>query len=196
MLPTFGLSPFPNCTTASQAVTVNWSIQTTSTGGVAVVGWSDNARRGWHLAAGDDHLSAAPQQADVAVEPTAALRRRADERRAPRVVAQEKAAALLLAVLSPDQAQRYRSERRFEVRGSLGGRYEIRSGNAGNVVALSESGEVTARLCAHPELYSNGAYLPDADVALAQMLALTTDEAHFVATANVHWGRRPLVGAA
>ena len=34
-------------------------------------------------------------------------------------------------------------------------------------------------------------YLPNPDVALAQMLALVTDEEHFVRTANVHRGRRP-----
>jgi hypothetical protein len=42
----------------------------------------------------------------------------------------------------------------------------------------------------------NEHWLPDQDVALAQMLALTTDEAAFVRLANVHRGRRPVLAAA
>jgi hypothetical protein len=104
-----------------------------------------------------------------------------------------------LSLLSPEQQASYERDQAFVVIGSAGGIYRIRPGSAGNVdwIDPANSGhEVAGVLCAHPQLWTPDGSLPDPDVALAQMLALTTDEAGFVATANVHRGRRPLVAAA
>jgi hypothetical protein len=83
----------------------------------------------------------------------------------------------------------------FEVMGSAGGLYRIRRGTSGNVDWIDHDGSVGARLCAHPTMADG--WMPDQGVAVAQLLALTTDEAGFVRMANVHAGRRPahLVGA-
>lgn len=192
--------------TAAATTTTTWwtpatSIATTASTILLTPQWpGTTGGAGGYVGWGRAPLRPAPQLSEAERARLARERENAGQRRqarrAVRTVAQEKAAALLLAVLPPDEAARYQRERVFEVRGSLGGRYRIRPGNAGNVDALNETGEVTGRLCAHPRLWESGDQLPDADVALAQLLALTTDEAHFVRTANVHWGRRPPLAVA
>lgn len=102
---------------------------------------------------------------------------------------------MLLSLLTEAQVLQYRRDETFEVEGSAGGRYRISPGTNGNVEYLGPDGDVTARLCAHPELYGDGGRLPLADVALAQMLILATDERTFLRTANVHWGLRPQLAA-
>lgn len=88
----------------------------------------------------------------------------------------------------------YEADRVFEVIGSRGGRYRIRPGHMANVDALDPvTGEVTGRLCAHPDLWDGHGTLPDPDIALGQLLHLTTDEPGFCRLANVHGGRRPAV---
>jgi len=122
-----------------------------------------------------------------------------ERRRDEYAVATSRATALLLSLLSPEQRASYERDRTFMVIGSAGGIYRIRPGAMGNVdwIDPASSGrEVAGVLCAHPQLWTPDGTLPDPDVALAQMLALTTDEAGFIATANVHRGRRPMITAA
>jgi hypothetical protein len=116
------------------------------------------------------------------------LRQRERARRAERNAATARAEELLLMMLDEVQAAQYRMARTFDLVGSLGGRYRIHPGTMGNVDALDADGEWVGALCAHP---TGGLPLPD--VALAQMLHITTDERDFVATANVHRGRRPRI---
>jgi hypothetical protein len=100
---------------------------------------------------------------------------------AGRIRVNERAEALLLSLLGPDQARSYTEAGWFEVRGSAGGRFRIRRhGQAGNVDELpAAGGDRIASYCIHP---SGG--FPDADAHVAQFLALVTDEEGFRRTAN------------
>lgn len=113
---------------------------------------------------------------------------RAHQSQESRYQAHSRAAELLMSILDDEQRQRYEREGTFEVVGSLGHRYRIRPGSMGNVDWML-AGQVAGQLCAHP-LMDEGV-LPDPDVALSQLLALTTDEAAWLAYANVHSGERP-----
>jgi hypothetical protein len=114
------------------------------------------------------------------------------QQRAARLRAEARAEELLTALLSDEQLRTYRQHGWFEVRGSGGGRWRIRtSGQAGNVDLMPETGsERDASFCCHPP-----GQLPAADAHLAQMLHLVTDEDGFRRTANVAWRRRPLRAA-
>lgn len=117
-----------------------------------------------------------------------------DEQRRSRARVQDRAVELLRALLTPAQLAQYELDGAFEVVGSDGGRYRIRRGVSGNVRLLDPGGEEAAGLCAHPELRVHDddqqfvGHLPEADVAVGQMLLLQTDEAEFLRRANVHWG--------
>lgn len=114
------------------------------------------------------------------------------ERAERRTAAVQRATQTLLGILDDTQQAAYQADRTFEVIGSLGGRYRIRPGSTGNVDWIDpDTSQVGGVLCAHPILWDGHGHLPDPDVALAQMLALSTDEAYFVQAANVHRGRRP-----
>jgi hypothetical protein len=112
-----------------------------------------------------------------------------EERHQARIKAQSRAAELLLSLLPTDQRERYRLHGEFEIIGSAGNLYRIRRGSSGNIDWIEPDGAVGGRLCAHPTMRDG--WLPDADVALAQFLALTTNEPEFIRLANVHQGRRP-----
>jgi hypothetical protein len=112
-----------------------------------------------------------------------------NDRIAAQAAARTRARNTLLEFLTPEQRAEYEAHDHFVCIGSEGNRYRIERGNAGNVVYLDERGEMAGRLCAHPSMREH--WLPDEDVALAQMLALMTDERNFVRIANVHRGRAP-----
>ena len=97
-------------------------------------------------------------------------------------IAQDQANELLIELLSDEQQRTWIEQHWFEVVGSESGRvYRIRSGNTNNVVRLTEDQSQRERVfCAHPP------DIPDADVNLAQMLLLVTDEPAFLAVANSH----------
>jgi len=116
-----------------------------------------------------------------AVEAQHEAQRREQERRAERHQAGARAEALLLELLTEEQAASYTGRGYFEVRGSAGGRYRIRRrSQAGNVDLMPETGEVRlASFCCHPP-----GGLPLADAHLAQMLHLVTDEPGFRQVAN------------
>lgn len=117
------------------------------------------------------------------------IRQQQIQREANRVTAQSRAIDLLLTILPPEQHQRYRENEIIEVVGSHGNLYRIYPGSVGNVHWIKSDGTVGGRLCAHPDMVDG--WLPNADIALAQMLALQTNEAEFVRKANVHAGERP-----
>lgn len=119
-----------------------------------------------------------------------------DERTRTRNEATARAEAWLLTLLDDDQKRDYQQNGTFDIIGSHGGRYRIHQGSMGNVewiAPLTEANEATSSrqnmLCAHPNMRQG--WLPHADVAIGQMLALVTDEPEFLRLANVHSGRRP-----
>lgn len=129
-----------------------------------------------------------PEEEAARREREAERDRQMEERLRIRDEASGRARELLLALLDDTQRASYEETSSFEIVGSAGNRYRINRGANGNVLWLDDD-EVRGRLCAHPDFVDG--YLPDADVALAQMLALTTDEAAWLQRANVHAGRRP-----
>lgn len=121
-----------------------------------------------------------------------AQQRQREDRARARVLASDRASELLMSLLSDEQAHAYHLTGEFEVMGSAGGLYRVRRGTSGNIDWIDPEGQVGARLCAHPTMAQG--WMPEQDVAAAQVLALITDEPGFVRVANVHWGRRPPVG--
>jgi hypothetical protein len=130
-----------------------------------------------------------PEIVEARARDRAARVRFREEQELARVSAVRRADTLLLSLLSEEQQQAYRQHGSFEVIGSAGGRYRINQGSVGNVQWIDEHDQAAGRLCAHPDMDED--WLPDGDVALAQLLALTTDERAFLNVANVHAGRRP-----
>jgi len=178
-----GVNLYPGSTTATSSITMSvWPISYYEGGSYYAPLTVDTA----------EAPSARERRAAGRVE----ILRRQEDHAARRAVVNERAVALLLSVLDEVQAAQYRRDRTFEVIGSHGGRYRIRPGTMANVDALDPvSGAVTGRLCAHPRAWDGNGILPDADLALGQLLDLTTDEPGFCRTANVHVGRRPEVAA-
>lgn len=119
--------------------------------------------------------------ARLVAEAEIARQRYAEQQRLAEV-AQDQANELLIELLSDAQQRTWIEQHFFDVAGSESGRvYRIRSGNTNNVARLSEDGRRRERVfCAHPP------DIPDADVNLAQMLLLVTDEPAFLAVANSH----------
>lgn len=122
-----------------------------------------------------------------------ARRRRVSEARAREEAAQARARTLLRSVLTDVQWGLHSMGEPYHVLGSDGVTYLIEDGISGNIVALDSDGQAVTRYCVHPELWdeAHGAYLPTADVLVAQMLGLQTDAEAYLRKANVHWHRRP-----
>lgn len=134
-----------------------------------------------------------PSTPEQAAEYAQRALQREERRRAAhehRITAQGRATETLRSFMTPEQRADYDEHEHFFVEGSAGNLYRIDKGNAGNVMYCDR---VTRRplgsICAHPSMAEQ--WIPDQDVALAQMLALMTDEPRFTAIANVHWGLRP-----
>lgn len=109
-------------------------------------------------------------------------------RRAARV----RARALLFEFLDETQRAQYEDDETFYFRGSHGTRYLLTPGTNGNVQWLDAEDNIGGVLCAHPRPYdSEGQRIPDADLHLGQLFALTTNELDWLEVANVHRGRRP-----
>lgn len=169
---------------------VNWGTMTMGTGGTTI------AYAPLQTPYYDPPRYAPPVQRTITPEEEAdraARLLRQQQQRRDRIAAQESARTrarnTLLEFLTPEQRTEYEAHDHFVCTGSEGNRYRIERGSAGNVVYLDERGEAAGRLCAHPSMSEH--WLPDQDVALAQMLALMTNERNFVRIANVHRGRAP-----
>lgn len=109
-------------------------------------------------------------------------RRDQEERRELARQAQARAEELLVALLTDEQAASRREHGWFAVRGSASKRvYRIHAtGIANNVDRLGDDGKRERVFCAHPP------GVPAADVHLAQLLSLATDEDAFLRVANSH----------
>lgn len=115
------------------------------------------------------------------------FRKEAEERRLAEQVAEE----LLASLLSQEQQNTRRLYGYFDVVGADGNSYRIHRGTSGNVQWIDDEGDRLASYCAHPQ-----GYLPEADVHVAQMLALQADPDAFFAQANIHGADRNLVSDA
>jgi hypothetical protein len=94
--------------------------------------------------------------------------------------AEEKALALLLSWLSPEQAQQYNSQRHFEVVGSdTGTRYRILHGHMANIDQLDATGKKVCRWCVVPT-----GSLAAGDCMLAQKIALEAFETKVLSISN------------
>lgn len=93
--------------------------------------------------------------------------------------------------LSTEQRASYANDQSFEVVGSAGNRYRINRGADHNVTYFSTNGRYS-ELCAVPQ---DVHLLPYPLVALAQMLALVTDEPGFLQVANI-CGPTPVINIA
>lgn len=96
---------------------------------------------------------------------------------------QKRALKLLRSWLTPEQRAELRSHRQITVIGTAGGRYRIYP-QTGTTVRVERHGSRwfgKASFCLHPDHW-----IPPADIALAHLLNLRTDEPGFLARANEH----------
>lgn len=108
--------------------------------------------------------------------------------------ASQRAEETLCDLLTIDQLRDYGTKRYFDVTGSEGNTYRIRTDHnpSGNVGWIDADGFTHGIYCAHPHQFDElGRSLPYADHYLGQFLALTTDENHFLKVANVFAGTTP-----
>lgn len=128
-----------------------------------------------------------------------AARQRAEAQRAAEAAAREreqaevreKAAALLMSVLSKKQRREYAEHRHFTIRGSDGKRYQIRYGYQHNVFELDEDGNRVVEMCGHAN-----ESLPMEDHMATQKLSLERDAPGFRRVANkydIRGGGRTMV---
>lgn len=187
------ISPYTSYTISNTITIYNWSTTSAVSGtpwwarpGDDGDRWIDMGRLSGEIVRDD-----ARAQGDVQARATA-LVAADDERRRARAEATDRAVLLLRSILTPEQCASMDEHDCFEVIGSAGGRYRIRLHTVnGNIEWLDADGRVGGRICAHPTMAEH--WLPMADVALAQLLALTTDERAFAAVANLHEGQHPPV---
>lgn len=108
--------------------------------------------------------------------------------------ARARARELLFEFLDPEQREQYEDDGTFEFTGSHGTRYQLSPGTNGNIQWVDDEDRIGGYLCAHPRPYDgNGQRIPQADLHLGQLLALTTDELAWLAICNVHRGDYPPV---
>jgi hypothetical protein len=167
-----------------------WNQQlTSSTTGSIIVSATGTVQWGaWNTAYEETAEEAAAREERNRVLREAAEQARAEAEERNRVLreaaeqAQARAEELLEAMLSDEQAASRRDSGFFTVRGSSSGAaYRIHNkGITGNVDRLDGEGRREVVFCAHPP-----AGIPVADVHLAQMLSLVTDEDAFLRVANV-----------
>lgn len=195
-MPIYG---YPWGWSTGSSVTYNWSMTFTTSNSTLWTASNSTTTTNWHtdrewVELG--YIEPTPRQvAQDAAQVRAA--RLADqvaaerERARSRTVATDRAMELLLSLLTERQRASVQRSRHFDVVGNLGGRFRIHlhMGSSGNIEWLRRSGRVGGRICAHPSMHEH--WLPIADVALSQMLAITTDERAFVCLANIHEGAPP-----
>lgn len=110
-----------------------------------------------------------------------------------RGLARTRARELLTGFLNALQKAQYEREGKFDIVGSDGTLYRIGPGTNGNVEWIDPAtGTVKGRLCAHPRAYDyEDRSIPEPDLHLGQLLALTTDEKAWLEVANLHRGEWP-----
>lgn len=95
--------------------------------------------------------------------------------------AKEKALKLLMDNLNQRQIEAFERDECIPVDAPSGNKYRIKKGRQVNIEALDADGNVTHKLCAHPDVNC-----PDYDTMLAQKLMLERCEEQFLGIAIVH----------
>lgn len=116
------------------------------------------------------------ERAEARARINSEVQRRQEERKR----ADNKARALLLSLLNPEQRKEFEQHGHFVVHGRQA-RYRIRQGRSGNVDVIDRRGIVSHRLCVHPAMD-----VPDCDTMAAQLLMLRAAEDEMVRAANRH----------
>lgn len=127
--------------------------------------------------------------------PLAAMQEETEERqrRAAR------ARALLNFFLTPEQRKSMETNGYVDLVGSEGTHYQVQTGwYEDNVRWIDGKGIGQGGFCCHPRRTSemSGGSLPREDLILGQILALRTNEKHFLKVAVKTWGSRPPVAPA
>lgn len=91
----------------------------------------------------------------------------------------ERAKELLLEHLDEEQRDRFERHKRFRVRGSHGGVYDICHQTVQRIEEVGERDRVLGTYCIHA-----GGYVPEPDNMLAKKLMIEADEERFLAIAN------------
>jgi hypothetical protein len=151
---------------------------------------SNNTRTTWNVwPLWVANLTVVPAGVDQAAALAGAERLRHEHLAAIRAAAQEgedRARALLLAWLSPEQRAEFETPRdglpHFHVVAASGRRYRIGLGSHGNVIALDADGKAEEQLCCNADGLGP---VPAGDHCLAQKLMLECDEAAFRRLANI-----------
>jgi len=113
------------------------------------------------------------------------------QRRRERESAEERARELLFRFLNDAQRAQYEDDGTFDFVGNLGTHYRIGPGTNGNVTWYSDN-QRRGQLCAHPRMRDpDGNLIPEPDLHLGQLFALTVDEAKWLGHANLHAGNWP-----
>lgn len=121
----------------------------------------------------------------------AEFRRREQLTEEDRLIAHSRALELLRMVLSPEQRRQMESEEQFEIRGSAGGLYLIRTAHGvhGNIMKIDEHGCRLGSVCVAPSMRDEeGFVLPIPDGWVGQVLGLRYHETEFLSHGN--WSRR------
>lgn len=143
----------------------------------------DEARR---LAAETPEARAERERCEAAAIASAEeWKRKHDEERRLRKIAEDKAERLLESVLSPEQRDEFKRLSSFRVHTPGGNTYRIHRGWAGNLKRVEVDGQdrekVVESLCIHP---ANGK-IPDCDNLVAQLMLLRTNEEQLRSVANI-----------
>lgn len=96
-----------------------------------------------------------------------------------RAIAEEKAEALLVSHLTPEQERAWKENKAFFVTSKSGKRFQIAKGHGGNLHEVDANGKKLARLCVHVDYQ-----IPAQDNCLAQVLALRFNEDALLKVAN------------
>lgn len=169
---------------ASDTAWSSWTLDaTTCAGDTAWTIWVTNDGDGSFTINGAPYVDQRTDEqkaADAArvAEEQRIIRERAQAAESARVLARDKARALLVSMLSEKQRAEYETRKRFEVVSSKGRRFQIRQGTHGNVSLLNDKGQPVTNYCGQP----NG--VPTEDAMLAQMLQLRYDEDAYLRHAN------------
>lgn len=191
------LAPLTWSASPNSTVTLNWSTDATflpvqmMPGSIVTYNVTGaNAIRVSPYRAFDVDYQPTPAQEAARVQRELQLQERRRAAHEHRITAQNRATETLRSFMTEQQRADYEQHEYFYVEGSAGNLYRIDKGNAGNVMYCDRATRrPLGSICAHPSMAQE--WIPDQDVALAQMLALMTDEPRFTAIANVHWGLRP-----
>lgn len=108
--------------------------------------------------------------------------------------ARQRAEESLRAKLNEAQLASHTTHQYFDLVGSRGNHYRIRTnaGTVGNVGWIDEEGLTHGVYCAHPIPHDlRGEALPEPDLYLGQFLALVLDEDNFLDSANLYGGSFP-----